>query len=61
MVKIMGNDENWDKLVIKYTVLYCYENKEKFADLIPAELGLLETVIFENLQKIKDKDLQEFI
>lgn len=61
MVKVMGNDENWDKLVIKYTVLYCYENKEKFADLIPAELGLLETVIFENLQKIKDKDLQEFI
>lgn len=61
MVKQMGNDENWDKLVIKYTVLYCYENKEKFADLIPAELGLLETVIFENLQKIKDKDLQEFI
>ena len=61
MVKMMGNDENWDKLVIKYTVLYCYENKEKFADLIPAELGLLETVIFENLQKIKDKDLQEFI
>ena len=61
MVKIMGNDDNWDKLVIKYTILYCYENKEKFADLIPAELGLLETVIFENLQKIKDKDLQEFI
>ena len=61
MVKIMGNDENWDKLVIKYTVLYCYENKEKFAELIPDELGLLETVIFENLQKIKDKDLQEFI
>ena len=61
MVKVMGTDENWDKLVIKYTVLYCYENKEKFADLIPAELGLLETVIFENLQKIKDKDLQEFI
>ena len=57
----MGNDENWDKLVIKYTILYCYENKEKFAKLIPAELGLLETVIFENLQKIKDKDLQEFI
>ena len=61
MVKIMGTDDNWDKLVIKYTILYCYENKEKFAELIPDELGLLETVIFENLQKIKDKDLQEFI
>ena len=61
MVKSMGNDENWDKLVIKYTVIYCYENKEKFAALMPSDLDKLEQVIFENLQSIKDKNLQDFI
>ena len=55
------SNEKWDKLVIKYTIIYCYENKEKFADLMPSDLDKLEKVIFENLQAIKPHDLQEFI
>ena len=61
MVRTMEHDENWDKLVIKYTLLYCYENKEKFAELMPPDLNDLADVIFGNLQRINDKELQGLI
>jgi len=61
MVKEMESDEKWDRLLIKYTIIYCYENKEKFAALMPNELDALEQTIFENMQRIKPHDLQEFI
>ena len=57
----MESDEKWDRLLIKYTIIYCYENKEKFAALMPNELDALEQTIFENMQRIKPHDLQEFI
>lgn len=57
----MENDEQWDKLLIKYAVRYCYDEKEKFAMLSPDDLDDLEQTIFDNMQKIKDKELQRFI
>ena len=45
------NDE-WSLLIIKYAVLYCYENKEKIAAMMPNDIDVVANVIYDNMQEI---------
>ena len=60
----MQENNNYEKLLrfaIKYTLMYAYENKVKFALLEPSELLELENPIYNNLNELKDHHLEEFI
>jgi len=60
----MQENNNYEKLLrfaIKYTLMYAYENKVKFALLEPSKLLELENHIHNNLNELKDHHLEEFI
>ena len=46
-------DAEWNFLVIKYVLFYCYDNKDKIESMIPSEIDGIANEILGNLQEIQ--------
>ena len=54
MIKeIREQEDEWNFLVIKYSLWHCYENKEKIASMIPPDIDGIANEILGNLQEIQ--------
>ena len=49
-------NEERQKLLIEFTVKWCYKIKDKFPNLKAEDLDKLEELIFESFKDMKDKN-----
>ena len=54
MIKeIREQEDEWNFLVIKYVLFYCYDHKDKIASMMTADIDEIANEILGNLQEIQ--------